>query len=127
MEPPFHSRRSGTKPSESRDVHGTLPRCPSLKDRRLNLGIAKTSTYHFLECLERGRLLQRVAMAGTGLQSVRKPEKVYLDNTNLLAAITNPQRAEPAIGRRFLVPQQMAQSDCPKHEGAQGLQPRGPR
>jgi hypothetical protein len=62
------------------------------------LGIAKTSTYHFLECLELGRLIQTVAAAGTGLKSVRKPEKVYLENTNLLAVITNPQRVEPSIG-----------------------------
>jgi len=63
-----------------------------------DLGIAKTSTYHFLQCLEHGRLLQSVAMAGTGLKSVRKPEKVYLENTNLIATITNPQRVEPSIG-----------------------------
>ena len=63
-----------------------------------DLGIAKTSTYHFLECLEHGRLLQTVAMAGTGLKSIRKPEKVYLENTNLLAAITTPHRVEPSIG-----------------------------
>jgi len=37
------------------------------------------------------------------------------------------QSASSHLYRRFLVPQQMAQSDCPKPEGAQGLQPRGPR
>ncbi len=63
-----------------------------------DLGIAKTSLYSFLECLEQGRLLQFVARSGTGLKSVRKPEKVYLDNTNLLAAITAPHRVEPSIG-----------------------------
>lgn len=63
-----------------------------------DLGIAKTSTYHFLQCLEQGRLLQSVAMAGTGLKSVRKPDKIYLDNTNLLAAITAPHRVDPSIG-----------------------------
>ncbi|MCX6111389.1 MAG: hypothetical protein NTZ90_17475 [Proteobacteria bacterium] len=63
-----------------------------------DLGIAKTSTYHFLECLEHGRLLQTVKAAGTGLKSVRKPEKLYLENTNLLASITNPQRVDASIG-----------------------------
>jgi predicted AAA+ superfamily ATPase len=63
-----------------------------------HLGIAKTSTYHFLECLEHGRMLQTVSAYGTGLKSVRKPEKVYLDNTSLLAAITTPHRVEPSIG-----------------------------
>ena len=36
------------------------------------------------------------------------------------------QSASSHLYRRFIVPQQMAQSDCPKPEGAQGLQPRGP-
>lgn len=63
-----------------------------------DLGVAKTSTYHFLNCLEQGRLLQGLAMAGTGLKSVRKPEKIYLANTNLLAAVTAPHRVDPSVG-----------------------------
>jgi uncharacterized protein len=63
-----------------------------------DLGIAKMSTYHFIECLSRGRLLQTISRAGTGIKSVRKPEKMYLENTNIIAAITIPNRVEPSVG-----------------------------
>lgn len=79
-------------------VSSTVPFHLNIEALSRNLGIAKASTYHFLDCLEHGRLLQTIAAAGTGIKSARKPEKVYLENTNLLAAITAPHRVEPSVG-----------------------------
>jgi predicted AAA+ superfamily ATPase len=79
-------------------VSSTVPLQLNIESLSRNLGIAKASTYHFLDCLVHGRLLQTVAAAGSGVKSTRKPEKVYLENTNLMAAITAPHRVEPSTG-----------------------------
>ena len=79
-------------------VSSTVPLQLNIESLSRNLGIAKASTYHFLDCLEHGRLLQTVAAAGQGVKSTRKPEKLYLENTNLMAAITAPHRVEPSAG-----------------------------
>ena len=79
-------------------VSSTVPLQLNIESLSRSLGIAKASTYHFLDCLVHGRLLQTVAAAGTGVKSTRKPEKVYLENTNLIAAITAPHRVEPSVG-----------------------------
>jgi predicted AAA+ superfamily ATPase len=79
-------------------VSSTVPLQLNIESLSRSLGIAKVSTYHFLDCLVHGRLLQTVMGAGRGVKSTRKPEKLYLENTNLMAAITAPHRVEPSIG-----------------------------
>lgn len=52
------------------------------------LDTTKEYIYHFLEYLDDAGLINAIHTAGKGLKLARKPAKVFLENTNLLAAIT---------------------------------------
>ena len=47
---------------------------------------------------EKARLIRFLPKGGRGAKSARKPEKVYLENSNLLGAILGTRHIDPSIG-----------------------------
>jgi len=52
------------------------------------LNISKEYIYTYLDSLERAKLLSDILPAKTGYRLVRKPSKTYMENTNLMKAVT---------------------------------------
>jgi predicted AAA+ superfamily ATPase len=73
-----------------------------------DLGIAKEYIYNFLEYLEDAGLVNAVYSEGKGIKLARKPEKLFLENTNLIIAITGALKSAAnsgAIRETFFVNQ----------------------
>jgi len=56
-----------------------------------NIGVSRNTLYGYLQDLERGDLLTLVHDASKGLSTLSKPEKLYLNNTNLAYALCDSQ------------------------------------
>ncbi|MCK5800492.1 MAG: ATP-binding protein [Deltaproteobacteria bacterium] len=63
-----------------------------------NLGISRPTLYTYLGHLERARLLTSVMPQAPGSARARKPEKLFLENTNLLRAVGEPITLEDPRG-----------------------------
>jgi len=71
---------------------------PNLVRISNNLGISKPTLYGYLDYLERAGLLSGVMPEGSGFKLVRKPVKIYIENTNLLRAIAGELSKEDSVG-----------------------------
>jgi hypothetical protein len=71
---------------------------PNLVRISNNLGISKPTLYGYLDYLERAGLLSGVMPEGSGFKIVRKPVKIYIENTNLLRAIAGELSKEDPVG-----------------------------
>jgi uncharacterized protein len=52
-----------------------------------NLGIARDTTYNYLDYLEKSGLTRHLQPSGSGARAVRKPAKIYLANSTLYNAL----------------------------------------
>ncbi|MFC1825216.1 ATP-binding protein [Thermodesulfobacteriota bacterium] len=68
-------------------VATSQPLIPNIEKISRDIGISKVSVYTYLDSLERAGLLQSIFPAETGFRLVRKPAKIFIENTNLLKAI----------------------------------------
>lgn len=62
------------------------------------LGLSKEYVYTYLEYLEWAGLVSSLRSSAKGYKLVRKPEKLFMENTNLLFAINNYLRSESEQG-----------------------------
>ena len=84
------------------------PFIPNIERMSRNLKVSKEYVYTYLEYLERGGILLNIRPSATGYRLVRKPSKIYTENTNLLRAIVGELGArgqEGAIRETFLAHQ----------------------
>lgn len=63
------------------------PFTPNIERMSRNLTISKQYVYTYLDSLERAGLLSGLLPGETGYRLVRKPIKIYMENTNLLRAL----------------------------------------
>ena len=63
------------------------PFTPNIERMSRNLTISKEYVYTYLDSLERAGLLSGFLPSETGYRLVRKPSKIYMENTNLLRAV----------------------------------------
>ncbi len=63
------------------------PFTPNMTQLGNDVGIQRTNLPHSLQHLERARMLGLLRAAGKSLNLMSKPEKIYLDNTNLAYAL----------------------------------------
>ncbi len=63
------------------------PFTPNIERMSRDLRISKEYVYNYLDSLERAGLLLSLLPSLTGYRLIRKPSKVYMDNTNLLRAV----------------------------------------
>lgn len=81
---------------------------PNIDKMSKNLGVARETVYNCLSYLSQSGLLNELFTADKGNQLVRKPGKIYLQNTNLLYAIHGTlklQNDQGALRETFFVNQ----------------------
>ena len=95
----------GTKPSNIPIIKRILwlvatsqPFIPNIEKISRDLKISKEFVYVYLDALERARLLTGILPAESGYRLVRKPSKIYLENTNLLKALASNTGGEAMQG-----------------------------
>jgi predicted AAA+ superfamily ATPase len=74
------------------------PFVPNVERMSRDLKVSKPFVYTYIEALERARLLIGVPPAESGYRMVRKPAKIYVENTNLLLAIAGYGVSGPRQG-----------------------------
>ena len=75
--------------------------CPfyaNIEQMSRELGISKPYVYVYLEYLENAELIYGLRSRKKGYKLVRKPEKLFLENTNLLFALNNNLKTESELG-----------------------------
>jgi len=76
-------------------LSANVPYKPNLTKLAQEADIHRNTVLNYLIYLEQARLIRLVQVPGAGLGLLRKPEKVYLNNTNLAYALHS---AEPNVG-----------------------------
>lgn len=71
---------------------------PNIDHISSSLGVSREIVYNCLEYLGHAGLLQNLYYAAEGTKLIRKPGKIYLNNTNLLYAINGTLKRESGIG-----------------------------
>lgn len=74
------------------------PFTPNIERMSRNLKISKEYVYTYLDYLYRAGLLSGFLPSETGYRMVRKAAKIYLENTNLLKALTGEIGTEGRVG-----------------------------
>jgi len=89
-------------------IAGTAAFAPNIDKLSRELGISKENVYHYLEYLEQAGIIVALYSEGKGYKLLRKPAKLFLENTNLLAAINGslkPDDEEGAVRETFFMNQ----------------------
>lgn len=79
-------------------VATSQPFTPNIERMSRNLTISKEYVYTYLDSLERAGLLSGFLPSEKGYRLVRKPSKVYMENTNLLRAVAGALGAKDEAG-----------------------------
>lgn len=79
-------------------IAGSSPFTPNIDKLSRELGISKEYVYHYIEYLEQAGIIAALYSEGKGYKLLRKPAKLFLENTNLLAAINGSLRLESEQG-----------------------------
>lgn len=79
-------------------VATSQPFTPNIEKISSQLSLSKEYVYHYLEYLERARLFSFLYPASQGLKLMRKPEKIYLENPNLIHTIVGKHGFRSEIG-----------------------------
>ncbi len=72
----------------------SVPFKPNIAALARKLDISRDSIYQYIYQLKDARLLNTLSSAGKGVSTLQKPDKIYLENTNLAFALRN----KPDIG-----------------------------
>jgi len=67
-------------------ISQSVPFTPNITDLAGNLEVSRNSLLNYLTILERGELVNLLKSSTKGLNSLAKPEKIYLNNTNQIYA-----------------------------------------
>jgi len=70
-------------------IASSEPFVPNIDRMSRELGVSRDSVYNYLVYLEKSGMIRQVRKAGQGLKSVRKPEKIYMNNTGLIYVISD--------------------------------------
>lgn len=71
---------------------------PNIDAISSSLGVSREVVYNCLEYLGHSGLLQNLYPLAEGIKLIRKPGKIYLNNTNLLRAINRTLKRDDGIG-----------------------------
>ena len=64
-------------------ISQSVPFSPKITELAANLGVSRNSLLNYLTILERGGLINLLQSSAKGVNSLAKPDKIYLNNTNL--------------------------------------------
>ena len=76
-------------------ISQSVPFSPNITDLAIDLGVSRNSLLNYLTILERGGLINLLQSGTKGINSLAKPEKIYLNNTNQIYAFDSNK---PNIG-----------------------------
>jgi len=76
-------------------IAGRVPFSPNIKELAAKLEVSRKSLLNYLTFLEKAQLLGLLQQDVSGLRILAKPEKIYLNNTNLAYAL---ESEKPNIG-----------------------------
>jgi len=79
-------------------IAGAASFAPNMDKLSRELGISREYVYHYVEYLEQTGIIVSVFSEGKGYKPLRKPGKLFLENTNLLAAVNGSSRLETEQG-----------------------------
>ena len=71
---------------------------PNIDNISSSIGVSREVIYNCLEYLDHAGLLQNLYVRAEGMKLIRKPSKIYLNNTNLLHAINGSLKREGGLG-----------------------------
>ncbi|NJC27641.1 ATP-binding protein [Neolewinella antarctica] len=74
-------------------VASSVPFKPNISKIAQRIGIDRNTLIEYLNLLERANVIHQLRADGKGITPLSKPDKIYLDNPNLIYALS-PQRAE---------------------------------
>jgi predicted AAA+ superfamily ATPase len=74
------------------------PFTPNIEKMSRDLKVSKEYIYTYLDSLERAGLIIGLLPAETGYRLVRKPSKIYMENTNLLKAVAGEMGMRIQVG-----------------------------
>ncbi len=94
-------------------IANSEPFVPNIDRIGQNLGISREYVYHYIEFLEKAGLTINLRRAGQGFKAMRKPAKIFLQNSGLIRALSESSM-EQNIGTMrecFIVNQLTAKHD----------------
>lgn len=74
-------------------VASSVPFKPNITKLAARTELSRNTVTMYLQLLERAHILQLLSAEGKGISTLSKPDKIYLDNSNLVYALS-PQQAE---------------------------------
>ncbi len=91
-------------------ISSSVPYTPNLKALSVNLSIADTrTTLKYLTLLENAGLIKQLSTESIGNKILQKPDKIYLQNTNLLYVLSHNQPDMGTVRETFFYNQLMKQ------------------
>ncbi len=79
-------------------IASSQPFIPNIDRISKSLGISREYVYHYIDCLEKAGLLLLVRRSGSGFKAVRKPGKIYLENSSLIETISEETGFDALLG-----------------------------
>jgi predicted AAA+ superfamily ATPase len=76
-------------------IAGKVPFTPNITELSNQIGVSRNSLLNYLTFLEKAQLINLLNQGVSGLSLLAKPEKIYLNNTNLVYAL---EENKPDIG-----------------------------
>lgn len=85
-------------------IAGTAPFTPNVSKIATKLNVGRNTIYNYLKHLEDAHILNLTHKTGRGISILQKPDKVYLENSNLALAL-NEKADSGALRETFFVNQ----------------------
>lgn len=79
-------------------IASSQPFVPNIKSISSSLGISREYVYLYIDYLYKAGIFSLLFSKGTGLKLIRKPAKIYLNNTNLFYALEKKEKTSIQIG-----------------------------
>lgn len=94
-------------------IANSEPFVPNIDRIGQNLGISREYVYHYIEFLEKAGLTINLRRAGQGFKAMRKPAKIFLQNSGLIRALSESSMEQNigTIRECFIVNQLTAKHD----------------
>ena len=103
---------AGFNPHHSRKIYQLLyilatnvPFKPNISKLSEKTGISRNTIIEYLHYLTNGRLINALAAAGKSISTLQKPDKIFLENTNLLYALTPENANKGTLREAFFMNQ----------------------
>ncbi|MCX6308537.1 MAG: AAA family ATPase, partial [Bacteroidia bacterium] len=86
-------------------VSSLVPYTPNISKLSVELGISRNSLLSYIHLLHQARLIYSLERDANGMSKLTKPEKIFLDNPNLLYALSTADANDGNVRETFFVNQ----------------------